>query len=228
MAMSEETQVLPLFPLNVVLFPGMKLPLHIFEPRYRLMIGRCLEHELDFGVLMARSGLGPESVTTASTVGTSARITHVRRLEDGRMNIMTSGVERFRVLQLVRTEPYIVGRIEPFPLEGEESPEVRRLAHKTGKRFVRYLRMVDEILGLTIDLDTTPRDARSLAYLIATAMDIALEEKQGLLRTPELSAMLAKEAELLSREEILLSRMREKQESNEGYFRALTQYLSLN
>jgi len=226
--MSEETQVLALFPLNVVLFPGMKLPLHIFEPRYRLMIGRCLEQEQDFGVLMARSTLGPESVTTAYTVGTSARITHVKRLEDGRMNIMTTGVERFRVLQLVRTEPYIVGRIEPFPLEGEESPDVRQLAHRTGKRFVRYLRMVNEVLGSTIELDVTPRDARSLAYLIATAMDIALDEKQELLRTPELPALLAKEARFLNREEMLLSRMREAQESNEGYFRALTQYLSLN
>jgi len=226
--MPEETQDLSLFPLNVVLFPGMRLPLHIFEPRYRLMIGKCLEEEQDFGVLMVRSTPDAEGVTTAYTVGTLARITQVKRLQDGRMNIVTTGVERFRVLQLVQTEPYIVGRIEPFPLEDEESPEVRILAHRTGQRFVRYLRLVNEVLGSTIDLDVTPRDAMSLAYLIAMAMDIALEEKQGLLSTPGLKALLAKEAMFLSREEILLSRMREIQDSNEGYFRALTQYLSLS
>jgi Lon protease-like protein len=226
--MPEETRDLSLFPLNVVLFPGMKLPLHIFEPRYRLMIGKCLEEEQDFGVLMARSTSGPEDVTTAYTVGTSARITHVKRLKDGRMNIVTTGVERFRVLQLVRTEPYVIGRIEPFPLEGEESSEVRNLAHRTGKRFVRYLRLASEVLGSTIELDVSPRDSFSLAYLIAMAMDIALEEKQELLSTPSLPALLAKEAKFLSREEILLTRMREIQDSNQGYFRALTQYLSLN
>lgn len=226
--MPEETQDLSLFPLNVVLFPGMRLPLHIFEPRYRLMIGNCLEADQDFGVLMARSTPGPEGVTTAYTVGTSARITRVKRLQDGRMNIMTTGVERFRVLQLMQTEPYVIGRIEPFPLEGEESSDVRKLAHRTGKRFVRYLRLVNEVLGSTVDLDVTPRDSRSLAYLIAMAMDIALEEKQQLLSMPGLLALLAKEAMFLSREETLLSRMREVQDSNEGYFRALTQYLSLN
>jgi Lon protease-like protein len=226
--MPEETQDLSLFPLNVVLFPGMKLPLHIFEPRYRLMIGRCLEEEQDFGVLMAQSALGPEGVTTAHTIGTSARITHVKRLQDGRMNIATAGVERFRVLQLTQTEPYIVGRIEPFPLEGEESPDVRQLAHRTGSRFVRYLRLVNEVLGSKIDLDITPRDCGSLAYLIAMAMGIALLEKQELLSTPSLPALLAKEAKFLSREEMLLSRMRAMQDSNEGYFHALTQYLSVN
>jgi Lon protease-like protein len=226
--MPEETQDLSLFPLSAVLFPGMKLPLHIFEQRYRLMIGRCLEEEQDFGVLMARSSPGPGGVTTAYTVGTSARITHVRRLEDGRMNILTTGVERFRVLQLMQAEPYIIGRIEPFPLEGEESPGVRRLAHRTGQRFVRYLRLVNEVLGSTIDLDIAPRDSSSLAYLIAMAMDIALEEKQELLSIPGISALLAREATLLNREEVLLNRMREMQDSNEGYFRALTQYMSLN
>ena len=110
--MPEETQDLSLFPLNVVLFPGMKLPLHIFEPRYRLMIGRCLEHDQDFGVLTARSTPGPGGVTTAYAVGTLARITHVDRLQDGRMNIMTTGVERFRVLQLMQTEPYIIARTD--------------------------------------------------------------------------------------------------------------------
>jgi len=226
--MPEETRDLSLFPLNVVLFPGMRLPLHIFEPRYRLMIGQCLEEEQDFGVLMVRPTPDSEGATTAYTVGTSAKITQVKRLQDGRMNIVTTGVERFRVLQLVQTEPYIVGRIEPFPLEGQELPEVRKLAHGAGQRFVRYLRLVNEVLGSTIELDVTPRDSTSLAYLIAMAMDIALEEKQELLSTPGLRALLAKEAMFLSREETLLSRMHQVQDSNEGYFRALTQYLSLN
>jgi Lon protease-like protein len=224
----DETQELPLFPLNVVLFPGMSLPLHIFEDRYRLMIHECLEAEREFGVLMARAVPSEAGGTTEHVVGTSARITHVQHLEDGRMHILTSGVERFRVLQLMRMEPYVVGRIEFFPLEDTDSPQVRDLASKVGKRFVRYLRLVGDILGATIELGSSPRDPSGLGYLIAMAMEIPLEEKQALLSIRTLPALLAEECFLLQREEMVLDRMRQVQESNTGYFRGITQYVSLN
>lgn len=226
--MSEETLHLPLFPLNTVLFPGMALPLHIFEDRYRLMINECLEGEQDFGVLMAKSAPDREGMTRAYTVGTSARITHVHRLEDGRMNILTTGLERFRVLHLVRTEPYIIGRIEAFPLEGTGSPQVTELVWKAGTLFVRYLRLVGEVLGTTIEVESTPHDASSLAYLVAMALQVSMEEKQELLSIPALPTLLARESLILSREEILLKRMRKAQDSNTGYVLGATQYWSLN
>lgn len=226
--MSEEILDLPLFPLNTVLFPGMALPLHIFEDRYRLMINECLEGEQDFGVLMAKSDPDREGMTVAYNVGTSARITHVHRLEDGRMNILTTGLERFRVLHLVRTEPYIIGRIEAFPLEGTRSPQVTEWVWKAGALFVRYLRLVGEVLGTTIEVESTPHDASSLAYLVAMALQVSLEEKQELLSIPALPTLLARESLILSREEILLKRMRKAQDSNTGYVLGATQYWSLN
>jgi Lon protease-like protein len=224
----EEILDLPLFPLNTVLFPGMELPLHIFEDRYRLMISECLERNQDFGVLMARADAGGEGTATAYTVGTSARITHVHRLQDGRMDILTSGLERYRVLHVLCTEPYIIGRIEAFPLEGTSSPQVSELVWKASALFVRYLRLTGEVLGTRIDIESTPRDATGLAYLVAITLEVSLEEKQELLSIRTLPALLARESLILSREEILLNRMRKAQEDNTGYVRGETQYLSLN
>src|SRR5512147_2655499 len=89
---------LPLFPLNTVLFPGMPISLHIFEPRYKLMIEQCIQIAQPFGVVLIREGveaLGPSA--EPHQIGCSAQITQVERLEDGRMNIVAVGVERFQI-----------------------------------------------------------------------------------------------------------------------------------
>jgi len=225
---SEEILDLPLFPLDTVLFPGMTLPLHIFEDRYRLMVSECLAGDRDFGVLMAGSGPGGDGMPTAHRVGTSARITHVHKLEDGRMNILTTGQERFRLLHLLRTEPYIIGRVEALPLEGASSPQVSALVRKVGALFVRYLRLAGEVLGNTIQIDNAPSNASGLVFTIAMGLDVSIEEKQELLSIRALPDLLARESLILSREELLLERMREAQDSNTGYLRGATQYLSLS
>ena len=226
--MSEEVLDLALFPLNTVLFPGMKLPLHIFEDRYRLMIRECLRRDQVFGVLMAGPGTGHQEISAADTIGTSARITHVDQLQDGRMDIVTTGTERFRLLHLLRTEPYVVGRVEVYPLEGANSPLVSELVCKASTLFVRYLRLVSEVIGATIQLEGRPRNASDLAYAMATTLNVPMEEKQELLNIGTLPALLAREVLILSREEVLLNRMQEAQDNNTGYVQALTQYLSLS
>ena len=226
--MSEEVLDLPLFPLNTVLFPGMALPLHIFEERYLWMINECLEGNRQFGVILATPAAEGNYAPGAHTVGTSALITQVDRLDDGRMDILTAGLERFRVLHLLRTEPYVVGRIEPFPLEDTSSPEIARLVKKAGALFVQYLRLAGEVLGTTIRIESAPRDASTLAYMVAIALQVSMEEKQELLSIPSLPTLLWWEDLILSREAMLLKRMREAQDSNTGYVRGVTGYLSLN
>src|SRR5205814_5524803 len=88
-------ELMALFPLNTVLFPGMPLPLHIFEERYKLMIGRCLEEERPFGVVLIQSGPEVGGTAVPHRVGTTAHIAAVRRLDDGRMNLIAIGQERF-------------------------------------------------------------------------------------------------------------------------------------
>src|SRR3954453_11337770 len=87
---------IPLFPLNTVLFPGMPLPLHIFEPRYREMIGACVRDERPFGVVLIKEGREVGEAAMPFEVGTLAKIVGVERLDDGRMNVVTVGTDRFR------------------------------------------------------------------------------------------------------------------------------------
>jgi Lon protease-like protein len=226
--MPDETLGLPLFPLNTVLFPGMDLPLHIFEDRYRLMISQCLERNREFGVLLAGSGPAGDGMAAVHTIGTSARITNVQRLADGRMDILTTGLERFRVLRLLRTRPYIVAQTESFPLEATHSPRVAQLTGTAKQLLTQYLRLTGEVLGTLIQIERTPRDASSLAYLIAISVQVSLEEKQEFLAIPTLPDLLSKEVAILSRELELLRRLGQVQQSNVGYVQGPTSYLSLN
>ena len=114
--MPESTLELPLFPLNVVLFPGQTLPLHIFEPRYRTMINRCIERGEPFGVVLARD----DNPDLPYDVCTAARITQAERLDDGRLNILTVGVERFVINKVrVSEDEYLIGEAEPYPIEDD-------------------------------------------------------------------------------------------------------------
>jgi Lon protease-like protein len=113
---------LALFPLNTVLFPGMPLQLHIFEERYKQMINRCIQQGQPFGVVLIRKGVeahGPLAEPYA--IGTMARISQVQKLSQGRMNILSVGAERFRVVEFdYASRPYLVGSVELFPLQDQE------------------------------------------------------------------------------------------------------------
>lgn len=221
-----ESLDLPLFPLNTVLFPGMALPLHIFEDRYLQMVDECMNKSRQFGVVLAQPELEPAA--EEHSIGTSALITHVERLEDGHLDIVTAGIERFRVLDWTRTEPYAVARIEPFPLEGTQAQELVGLVRVASGYFVRYLRLAGDVLGTVIRVESAPQDASTLAYMMAIALQISNEEKQGLLGVASLPSLLWKEAVILSREETLLGRMKDVQENQAGYVRGVRDYLSLN
>ena len=108
---------LRLFPLNSVLFPGMRMPLHIFEERYRIMIRECIEEDAPFGVLLIKAGAEVGSGAVPHEVGTVARIIQVEYLEDGRMNIFTMGDERFRIVAINTTQPYLRGEVSTLTQE---------------------------------------------------------------------------------------------------------------
>src|SRR5215218_4288585 len=106
--MPDTVESFPLFPLGLVLLPQELVPLHIFEERYKLMIGECLEEEREFGILwLADDGL--------KEIGCSARIARVlERFEDGRLNILVEGTEPFRLTRRIEDLPYPAGDVEPL------------------------------------------------------------------------------------------------------------------
>ena len=201
--MKPEVMELPLFPLNVVLFPGQTLPLHIFEPRYRTMIQRCIEEGQPFGVVLAQE----EDGGTPHTIGTAARITQVERLPDGRMNIITVGVERF-VLQNIHEgeDEYLIGDAISYPFKENLAPP-SQLKSLVTTRLRKYLGFLAHISGTKFRFDQFPNDATALAVFAAIAMQLPLAQKQALLSIESVSELLTREASLLQSEVLALSVM---------------------
>ena len=135
---------IPIFPLRSVLCPGVALPLHIFEDRYRLMIGRCIERGEPFGVVLLREGAEVGALHgEVAAVGTTAAIRRAGAYPDGRLDILTVGQQRFRLEGIDRvSEPYLLGRVslldEPTGPEGE----LRARAQQVGQRFLEYLELL--------------------------------------------------------------------------------------
>jgi Lon protease-like protein len=202
---------LPLFPLEMVLFPGTPIHLFIFEPRYRLMMRYCIDEQRPFGVALIRRGLeaGGE-LAEPYAVGCTARITSIEPLEEGRMNLAALGEERFRILELDFTQPYLVGKVEGLPIEASHSVEMMRRARRLGPWVLRYLAQVDRA-NPDNDLDLRhlqlPDDPLLLACWAAALLQIPAQEKQPLLEAPSAGELLEGVLRLFRRETTVLARL---------------------
>jgi Lon protease-like protein len=167
MTMSDEVRDFPLFPLGIVALPHELVPLHIFEERYKTMIGECLERGSEFGIVWAQDdGLRP--------VGCAVEIAEVlEEMEDGRMNILTRGTRPFRIVDRQDDFPYPAGTVE-FLLDKDEDADqgTADAAHEA------YNVLVEHATDRTLEPEEL--DAMS-AYQMAATVDFGLEAKQGLL-----------------------------------------------
>jgi uncharacterized protein len=194
---NDDMETLPLFPLNTVLFPGQLLPLHIFEPRYRQMIGECIQHGQAFGVVLIRSGAEVGEAAEPYEVGTTAHIVQVDQQTDGRMNILCVGNARFRIAQIYRDKPYLYGSIDlwpwaPFIPGSVDLDQVRR-------QFERYVHILSEMADTPLEIEL-PADPATLANAAASALQIDSTAKQRLLTTDSIGALLSGVSDLLQRE----------------------------
>jgi Lon protease-like protein len=140
---------IPLFPLHTVLCPGIALPLHIFEPRYRLMIERCIEYATPFGIVVIRAGqeVGATEVAIAG-VGTFAEIREATRLPDGRYDILVVGSGRFAVESVdTAKEPYLVAEVTGIEDDVGDLATATSLAARAMRRFVAYLQLLQPMEG---------------------------------------------------------------------------------
>ena len=172
---------LPLFPLNSVLFPGTPLSLHIFEERYKLMIRRCIDVNEPFGVVLIKSGSEVGRVAVPHMIGCSALITEVESLDGGRMNITAVGMERFRITAFEHNQPYLVGRIEEYPMPIERPQVIRQSGRLLRPWIGRYLGMLEQSEKVQVDVKDLPRDSLGLAYYAAALLRTTLTQKQDLL-----------------------------------------------
>ena len=174
---------LPLFPLPIVLFPGVPLPLHIFEPRYRQMLVDIRASNNLFGVSYFDSGGSEQEVPPPGHIGCVAEVTEAQPLPDGRLNILVLGLIRYRADEYVeRGDPYLVARTSYFEDDDEEGVLLSERSHEVAETFTRIARAVriinDEQASLPDISDTEPR---RLSFLVAAAMEIDAEVKQELL-----------------------------------------------
>jgi Lon protease-like protein len=172
----------------------MPLPLHIFEERYQAMIADCLRDGRPFGVVLIAEGTaegGPPA--TPHPIGCTAEIAQVQPLEEGRMLIVTVGGERFRIVRLRRDRPYLVGLVEPAPLQDEDPDRVAEGAAGLSPLVAAYMDKLASLGHLESHTGEPPDDPATLAYLGAALIQLPPEQKQALLamnRLSELSAAL--------------------------------------
>lgn len=204
---------MPLFPLNVVLFPGMVLPLHIFEPRYREMINRCVDENIPFGVVMIEEGQEVGATAVPHQIGTAARIARVERLGDGRMNITAVGTQRFRILELDHSRSYLQARVAQFPVVNGSTRLAQSMVQKVRPKIVEYVDMLGAASQTDLKLDRLPEDPTTLAFLVAIALQVNNADKQKLLELPGIPEILDRERYLLSWEIMLLRHMIDTQSS---------------
>lgn len=210
---------LPLFPLNTVLFPGMILPLHIFEERYKRLIENCLKADRPFGVALIRKGREVGGSADPYNVGTTAHITKVSRLEEGRMNIVVVGGERFRLHGLNYDRPYLVGLIEPWSLENPMGSELGERVEPLRALFRQYLSLLALAEGHKIEVEEVPTEPRTLALLVAIALQLPMAQKQALLEKSSVASLLQAEWAIMRREQLILDDIiRTQEEQWEGGF----------
>ena len=188
---------LPLFPLNTVLFPGMPVPLHIFEERYKLMIDRCLEERAPFGVVLIRSGEEVGGPAEPHSVGTTARIARLQRLPDGKMNLIALGRRRFRIERLDESEPYLQGEVTYLESAAGDRPEAEVEAQRVAGLFAEQLRLALAVKGEWVRNQALPDDPDALADFVAGSISVPPATKQELLETLDVPDRLRRETALL-------------------------------
>jgi Lon protease-like protein len=202
------SQTLPLFPLGTVLYPGMLLPLHIFEDRYRRLVRDLLEgpEPRRFGVIAIRKGreTGVDGIQSLYEIGCTATLRRVEEYQDGRFDLVTVGTQRFRLLALDQTLPYLQGEIEMLADEAVDAAAAAAASRAVQIAFRAYLDALTEGGGATVRIEDLPDEPVLLSFIVAAAMVIDLPERQGLLDEPDVLRRLGAERAVLTRETAML------------------------
>lgn len=209
---------LPLFPLQTVLFPQGRLPLQIFEPRYIQMIDKCIRDDSAFGVILIKEGTEVGGPAVPHRVGTIARIADVARLADGRMNIVVTGITRFKLVKYSTDRAYMTGEIEVWRDENVDIAKAEPFANQVARSFQNYVNAIQNIAATEEQEQepaakkefSPPKDPTLLSYLIAMNLQVSNSDKQSLLEARTTIARLRREILFMERELGLLRMVSDK------------------
>jgi Lon protease-like protein len=186
----------PVFPLPLVLYPGLSVPLHVFEPRYRQLLEDVGGVDGRFAIVLVEPDADDAEAARLHTVGCMARITEIEPLPDGRANIVVVGEERVRLLDWQEERPYATGAVQIL----DEDTGSASLAGLVRQRFAEYVDVLFGLVHMRPPEIPDTAEACDLSYQVAGAMHLEAAEKQFLLRCPSTDERLSTLLQLLSRE----------------------------
>jgi len=192
---------LPVFPLPVVLFPGVPLPLHIFELKYRQMMEDIRATNNFFGLAYFDSSTGQGEIPAAGHIGCVAEVTETQTFPDGRSNILTIGLIRYRIESyLERGDPYLVANVSYFEDDDEDQSILADSAGEVAETFSRIAQAVRTINDERTSLpDISNTEPQRLSFLVAAAIEIEADVKQELLELRSTSERLRRLRGMLTR-----------------------------
>lgn len=215
-------EALPLFPLGTVLFPGLVLPLHVFEPRYRALVRDLTAvpegQTREFGVVAIRRGWevgnpDDDPLTAGDSlslyeIGCTAEVRQITELDDGQFDLVTVGRRRFRLIEVDKdSQPYLTGKVEWLPdspaVAGDRADDLAAGVLAAFQRYLQLMRRDEDGAG-----EQLPGDPTVLSHLVAATASLTLEDRQRLLAEPDTVSRLRAERQLLRREAALLQRVR--------------------
>jgi Lon protease-like protein len=196
----EHVRELPLFPLPLVLFPNMMVPLHIFEERYKEMIDTCLDRGGRFGIVLVTDVEEATHAVQTARIGCTARIVRVERLAEGRMNIEIVGEERFRILDAHENLVYRTGVVEPYADEPLPPDRLKELTGEVKELLTTFLNLHLRRMGRRAAQFELPSDAGLLSFTASCVLPIDTTGKQALLEYTDTALRLGAARDILEAE----------------------------
>lgn len=180
----DASELLPIFPLAVVLVPGELLPLHIFEERYKALMKAALEGSRLFGLsFVDRAEVGVDTAPAVGSIGCEAQINAVVPVGEGRMNLLSVGTGRYIILEYEQTEPFLIARVERFNDAESDSPDLPRLTERVRGLFARLATAARSLSNEAADIEPPDLDAgpEMVSFLVAANLAIENDAKQAML-----------------------------------------------
>jgi hypothetical protein len=202
------SETLPLFPLGTVLYPGLVLPLNIFEERYRQLVHDLLDgpEPRQFGVIAIRKGreTGVDGISALHQIGCTATLREVDEQDDGRFHLVTVGTQRFRLASLDGSRPYLQGEVDLLTEEVGDEAAAGLAAQAVQRGFRGYVEALASRESVEVTVPELPDEPLLLSYLVAASMILDLSVRQDLLAEPDAERRLGAERALLARETTML------------------------
>ena len=202
------SETLPLFPLGTVLYPGLLLPLNIFEERYRELVRDLLDgpEPRRFGVVAIRKGreTGVDGISALYQIGCVATVREVAEQDDGRYHLVTVGTQRFRLASLDKSRPYLQGEVDLLEEEVGDEAAAGLAVQAVQRGFHGYVEALASRESVEVTVPELPDEPLLLSYLVAASMILDLSVRQDLLAEPDAERRLGAERALLARETTML------------------------